>query len=70
MANPWIYGKNCKKSKNLKTFYKSRILISKLFLKAISLMQKDPKKAIELYGKNTEFMEIFKEFCKEMGNNF
>jgi len=31
------------------------------------MMQKEPKKAMELYGNNKEFMDIFKEFCKEMG---
>ena len=23
-----------------------------------------------MYGKNKEFMDIFQEFCKEMGQNF
>ena len=31
------------------------------------MMKKDPKKAMETYGRNAEFMDIFKEFCKEMG---
>ena len=38
-----------------------------IFMQAIGMMQKEPKKAMELYGNNKEFMDIFKEFCKEMG---
>ncbi|KAL4454708.1 hypothetical protein ABPG74_021913 [Tetrahymena malaccensis] len=50
-------------------------LIAKLFtnpeyMQAISLMQTKPKEAMERYGKNPEFMMVFQEFCKVMGNHF
>ena len=32
-------------------------------MQAIAMMQQDPKGAMEKYGKNEEFMAIFKEFC-------
>ena len=41
-----------------------------LIFQAIGMMQKEPKKAMELYGNNKEFMEMFREFCREMGQNF
>lgn len=33
------------------------------------MMQKEPKKAMEMYGKNPEFMMLFQEFCKIMGTH-
>ena len=40
------------------------------FPEAIALMQKDPKKFMEIYGKNPEFNEFIKEFSGTMANHF
>lgn len=34
------------------------------------MMQTNPKEAMQVYGKNPEFMLIFQEFCKLMGTHF
>jgi hypothetical protein len=40
------------------------------FPEAIAMMQKDPKKFMEIYGKNPEFTEFIKEFSGTMANHF
>jgi len=40
------------------------------FADAIQLMQKDPKKFMEIYGKNPDFNEFIKEFSFIMSNHF
>jgi hypothetical protein len=40
------------------------------FPEAITLMQKDPKKFMEIYGKNPDFNEFIKEFSGTMANHF
>ena len=40
------------------------------FQDAIALMQKDPKKAKDLYGSNPEFNQFFKEFSSIMAEHF
>ena len=34
------------------------------------MMQTNPKEAMQVYGKNPEFMQLFQEFCKLMGTHF
>jgi hypothetical protein len=34
------------------------------------MMQKDPKAAMEKYGKNPEFLMVMQEFMKLMGGHF
>lgn len=37
------------------------------YQQAMQLMQTNPKKVLEVYGKNAELMDMIQEFCKLMG---